>query len=186
MINFSFLKPSSGCFPQNPRDYLDPSQTAAIWHNQNITPLLGLQSRLSSDQRKVLGIQSQNKWLEIDLAAKKLLAHQGSDLLLTAPINTGRYFPTPIGEYFIFQKYLSVDLSGGSRLSQTYYYLPNVPYTLYFTPQLAIIGSYWSENFGGESGFGCIEVAPEIAETLYYWADSPTTSSSPGTKVVIH
>jgi len=175
-----------GCSSKNSRNYFDPSQTAAIWQNQNISPLLGLKNNLSVDKQRILGIESQDKTIEINLSRKKLIARQGDKVILETSINIGKYVNSPQGEFSISNKYLSVDLSGGSGLNQTYYYLPNVPYALYFQPEFAIIGSYWSKSFGQESGFGCIEVPLDQAETLYYWVDSPSTSSSPGTKVVIH
>jgi len=67
----------AGCTAVNSRENFDPTLTNAVWQNQNVSPLLALQSRISPDRQKVLGIQSQDKWLEIDLAAKKLTAHQG-------------------------------------------------------------------------------------------------------------
>jgi len=186
IINISSPKKYPGCSPKNFRDYLDPSQTAAIWQDQNISPLLGLKNKLPVDKQKILGIESQDKTIEINLSQKKLIARQGDKIILETAINTGKYLNSPQGDFSISHKYLSVDLSGGSHLNQTYFYLPNVPYALYFKPEFAIIGSYWSKSFGQESGFGCIEVPLDQAETLYYWADSPTLSSSPGTKIVIH
>lgn len=185
IVNSTSPKNFAGCVPKETRNFFDPTLTAAIWQNQNIAPLQGLKNKLPEDKQKVLGIESQDKIIEINLAKKTLTAHQGDNQILETPVNIGKYFDTPVGEYSVLQKHLSVDLSGGSRLNQTYFYLPNVPYALYFNSQFAILGSYWSKSFNGTSGFGCLEVPLEAAETLFYWADSPASSSSPGTKVII-
>jgi len=188
---FTFVKAQSpakfaGCLPQNARNYFDPSQTTAFWQDQNINPLLGLKSKLKLDDQKVLGIQSQDKSIDIDLNQKKLTARQGDTLILETDINIGKFQATPVGEFSISVKHLSVDLAGGSHLSNTYFYLPNVPYALYFQQNFAIMGSYWSKSYGADSGFGCIEVPLDKAEILFYWADVPSTSSTPGTKINIH
>ncbi len=185
IVNLASPQNFPGCKPLNTRDRFDPSLTAAVWQNQNITPLLGLKNKLSVDQQKVLGIESQDKTIEISLSEKKLTAKKGNEIFLETPVNIGKYITTPVGDFSVIRKFLSVDLSGGSTLNKTYYYLPNSPFTIYFQDDFALIGAYWSKSFGGESGFGCIELPPREAEQLFYWADSSITSSSPGTRIKI-
>lgn len=176
---------SSGCRPAVFSVGPNPTQTTAIWQGRPLSPLLALSANLSLEKQKILGIQSQDKLIEIDLSEKTLTASQNGQTLISSQINIGKFSQTPVGEFQIFQKFPSVTLSGGSFLSKSNYYLPNVPYSLYFTPDFAIHGSYWSENFGTQSGFGCIELPIDQAELLYYWTDSPNSSSTPGTKVII-
>jgi lipoprotein-anchoring transpeptidase ErfK/SrfK len=59
------------------------------------------------------------------------------------------------------------------------YYLPDVPYVMYFADYLAIHGTYWHDNFGYPMSHGCVNLPTWAAEWLYYWAGY-------GTPVWIH
>ena len=86
-------------------------------------------------------------------------------------------------------------MEGGKKENNTYYYLPNVPYTQYFYKGYGVHGAYWHNNFGQPMSHGCINMAIPDAEKLFYWT-SPlvdqgqgivyASKDSPGTKVVIH
>ncbi len=86
-------------------------------------------------------------------------------------------------------------MSGGSQALGTYYYLPNVPYIMYFNRDFGIHGAYWHNNFGAPMSHGCVNLAIPDAEKLFYWA-SPVLPSgkhmvtpskeNPGTLVVVH
>lgn len=57
--------------------------------------------------------------------------------------------------------------------------LPGVPWNLYFTITGSVIhGAYWHNFFGGPASNGCVNMRPEKAKILYYWADL-------GTRVII-
>jgi lipoprotein-anchoring transpeptidase ErfK/SrfK len=57
--------------------------------------------------------------------------------------------------------------------------LPGVPWNLYFTVTGSVIhGAYWHNFFGGPASNGCVNMRPEKAKILYYWADL-------GTQVII-
>jgi lipoprotein-anchoring transpeptidase ErfK/SrfK len=59
------------------------------------------------------------------------------------------------------------------------YYLPNVPYTMYFYRGYAIHGTYWHHNFGTPMSHGCVNMYTPDAEWMFYF-------SSVGTLVNIH
>jgi lipoprotein-anchoring transpeptidase ErfK/SrfK len=84
--------------------------------------------------------------------------------------------PTPRGTFTIYKKtpsrYMQGPLPG---ISDQYYDLPGVPWTLYFTQEgAAIHGAYWHNNFGQRWSHGCVNVSLTEAETLYRWADVGT------------
>ncbi len=61
-----------------------------------------------------------------------------------------------------------------------YYYQPEVPWVLYFTPRgHAIHGVYWHSRFGTPSSHGCVGAPLRGAAILYEWAPV-------GTPIVIH
>jgi len=69
-------------------------------------------------------------------------------------------------------------MSGGNPAIHTYYYLPNVPYVMFFSnDQIAqsrgfsLHGTYWHDNFGHPMSHGCVNMRTADAETLYYWTN---------------
>ncbi len=169
-----------GCVPVNYTHNIN--QTVAFWMDKSLTPTQVIAGNFSDSPKTVLGAASGQKWIEIDLTKQILIARQGSNIFLQTPVSTGLYNRTPVGNFHILNKYPSVTLEGGSHLNQTYYYLPNVPYSQYFTDKFSFRGSYWHQDFGYRVGFGCIDMPIEAARQLYYWTD---TRDSP-TRLIIH
>jgi lipoprotein-anchoring transpeptidase ErfK/SrfK len=54
------------------------------------------------------------------------------------------------------------------------YYLPDVPYTMYFYKDYGIHGTYWHDNFGTPMSPGCINMSKDDAEIVYNWAEVGT------------
>jgi lipoprotein-anchoring transpeptidase ErfK/SrfK len=114
------------------------------------------------------------KWIEVDLSKQRLYAHEGQNTVLTAVVSTGtRSYPTVTGRFRIYAKYRSTPMSGPG------YYLPNVPYTMYFYGGYAIHGTYWHNNFGTPMSHGCVNMKTPEARWLFNWAPK-------GTLVVVH
>jgi lipoprotein-anchoring transpeptidase ErfK/SrfK len=97
--------------------------------------------------------------------------------------------PTVVGQFRIYWKLLASDMAGPG------YYLPGVPYTMYFYRGYALHGTYWHNNFGRPMSHGCVNLRTADAQWLFNWSDpslpagvSQTQSSSanPGTLVVVH
>lgn len=186
---------SLGCAPKVFGN-MDPTETVAIWNDREIVPPQSLSSlSVSPPGREVLGSTTGNKWIEIDLAAQKLIAHDGDKVFLETPISSGLYNQTPVGEYHLLLKSRSVKIEGGSRLRSNYFYLPNVPYAMYFTQDFGILGAYWQSEFGSPIGHGCIHTPVSQAQKLFSWVDPQIATDSawisssdttPGTRVVVH
>lgn len=119
-----------------------------------------------------------SKRIIVDRSEQKLYAYDGEALFMEVPISTGLLLtPTPRGTFTIFKKtpsrYMQGPLPG--LPSDQYYDLPGVPWNLYFTQQGAVIhGAYWHNSFGHTYSHGCVNLSPEDAERLYYWADVGT------------
>jgi len=126
----------------------------------------------------VLGVNTNNKRIEVDLTNQRLYAMENEQRVMEFPISSGKWGRTPTGNFEIWTKLVSTKMSGGSKALRTYYYLPNVPYTMYFynseipkSRGYGIHGAYWHDNFGHPMSHGCINMRPEDAKTLFYWAD---------------
>jgi lipoprotein-anchoring transpeptidase ErfK/SrfK len=59
------------------------------------------------------------------------------------------------------------------------FYLPDVPYTMYFYEGYGIHGTYWHNNFGHPMSHGCVNMRTSEAEWMFNWA-------SVGTLVNVH
>ena len=127
-------------------------------------------------QRKVL---NKNGWL-VHYGVKQgdslrmLYAYDGETLVNSFLVSTGTYLhPTVTGQFHIYVKYRYTLMTGPG------YYLPDVPYTMYFYEGYGIHGTYWHNNFGHPMSHGCVNMRTSEAGWLYEWA-------SVGTLVNVH
>jgi lipoprotein-anchoring transpeptidase ErfK/SrfK len=144
----------------------------------------------------VLGSKSsKEKRIEVDLTAQKLYAYEGGKQKMKFDVSTGKWFETPTGEYRIWSKLKYTLMTGGSKENDTYYYLPNVPYTMYFYKGYGIHGTYWHNNFGHPMSHGCVNMRTSDAEKLFYWANPPlpenvnyinANENNQGTRVIVY
>jgi L,D-transpeptidase catalytic domain len=104
------------------------------------------------------------KWIDIDISNQWLTAYEGDTPVFGAAVSTGiDGYNTPTGDYEILWM-LDYETMVGED-----YYLPDVPYVMYFAPYLAIHGTYWHENFGWPSSHGCVNLPVWAAGWLYDW-----------------
>lgn len=122
------------------------------------------------------------KTITVDRSEQRLYAFDGDELFLDSAISTGlELTPTPRGTFTIFKKTPSRYMQGPlpNLVDRQVYDLPGVPWNLYFTDGGAVIhGAYWHNSFGSRYSHGCVNLPPEVAHTLYTWADL-------GTKVIV-
>ena len=50
------------------------------------------------------------------------------------------------------------------------YYLPDVPFIMYFYKGYGLHGTYWHNNFGQPMSHGCVNMPTPEAEWAYNWA----------------
>lgn len=150
----------------------------------------------------VLGETSNGeKWIEVNLSEQKLTAHDGDKVFLETPVSTGlAHTSTPVGEFRIWSKLKATKMEGGE--GRSYYYLPNVPYVMFFENSAvpgykgySLHGTYWHNDFGRPRSHGCVNLPTPIAEQLFYWVNPIVTEGksmvraaldNPGTRIVIH
>ncbi len=172
-----------------------------LFHGEKVTPPV---ASSFSPITEVLGTRdSREKRIEVDLTNQKTYAFEGNKLVYTFTVSTGLWGYTPTGEFTIWTKVRSQLMQGGSKELGTYYYLPNVPYVMFFYNDeiekmrgFSFHGAYWHNNFGHPMSHGCINMRNEDAKTLYEWAtpvvtnpkawSTPATAQNPGTKVIIY
>ena len=112
------------------------------------------------------------KWISIDLGRQHMTAWEGKDMILNAPVKTGKYgWATPAGTYRIFEKVPNERMSGPD------YDLLDVGWAQYFTrSRIAIHAAYWHYNYNGRPGsHGCVNTPEELAKALFMWSPVGTT-----------
>ena len=120
------------------------------------------------------GVYPNERWFDINLSTQRMYAYDGNQLVKTFIVSTGLPgTPTVTGRFRIYVKYTSTLMAGPG------YYLPNVPWTMYFYNGYGIHGTYWHNNFGYPMSHGCINMRNEDAKWAFYFA-------SVGTLVNIH
>jgi lipoprotein-anchoring transpeptidase ErfK/SrfK len=119
-----------------------------------------------------------------------MTAYEGNTPVFETLVSTGLpNTPTVAGRFRIYLKLSATDMAGPG------YYLPDVPYTMYFHRGYALHGTYWHHNFGQPMSHGCVNLRTEDAKWLFDWA-SPllppkatsvrASDANPGTLVVVH
>jgi len=113
-------------------------------------------------------------WIDVDLTHQTAYAFSGRTLERSFLVSTGTWlYPTVTGQYHIYVKYLYADMAGPG------YYLPDVPYVMYFYDGYSLHGTYWHNNFGTPMSHGCVNFSIEDAGWIFDFV-------SVGTLVYIH
>lgn len=113
-------------------------------------------------------------WLDVDLSQQRMYAYEGDTLVNSFIVSTGTWqTPTVVGSFKVWVKLRASDMSGPG------YYLPDVPYVMYFYKDYGIHGTYWHNNFGTPMSHGCVNLSIPDAEWVYNF-------SSVGTVVNVH
>jgi len=197
----SYLVGSScGCGMPSPEETgeFDYEVQKAIFNNQvvatDVGELLASLGLPVIGEPVVLGVTSEDRWIEIDLSDQRLYAHESDKIAYNFAVSTGKHWtPTPTGEFRIWIKLKYAKMSGGSGSS--YYYLPNVPYIQYFHRDYGLHGAYWHNNFGQTMSHGCVNLSIPDSQNLFYWTSPPVpagenrvypSKDNPGTRVVVH
>ena len=123
-----------------------------------------------------------NKLLEVNISTKRMYAYQNGKLVNTFLVSAGAPgTPTPIGQFKIYAKYPTQNISGYNANGSSYY-LPNVQWIDDFYQSDAIVGNNWSPTtyFGSiNSSHGSVGIVNSDAEWIYNWAPI-------GTTVIVH
>lgn len=109
------------------------------------------------------------RWIEVDLAEQILAVYQDHRLVYATVIASGlEPFYTRPGTFQIFKK-IEAELMRNNDPSD-FYYLENVPWTMYFDGARALHGAYWRTRFGYPQSHGCVNLSVGDAHWLYNWA----------------
>ena len=90
------------------------------------------------------------RWIDVNLSEQRVYAYEGDTIVNSFIVSTGTWqTPTVTGKYKIWIKLRSAKMSGPG------YYLPDVPFIMYFYKGYGLHGTYWHNNFGTPMSRGC-------------------------------
>lgn len=115
---------------------------------------------------------SNGRWIEVNLEEQTLMVYDNSQMVFATMVSTGvdPFFTKP-GVHRIYEKKPAETMSGdfsGDRSG--YYYLEDVPWTMYFDELRALHGAYWHTLFGYGRSHGCVNLSIGDSRWLYDWA----------------
>jgi len=109
------------------------------------------------------------RWIDVDLAEQTLAVYDDYQLVFATVIASGLepYYTRP-GLFQIYSK-KETETMRNSDLTD-FYYLDNVPWTMYFDKARALHGAYWRTRFGYPQSHGCVNLSVGDSHWLFNWA----------------
>lgn len=112
---------------------------------------------------------NRGKSILVSVSDQRIYAYEDGELVRSHIVSTGLpETPTVLGDYSVYVKYVADDMSGPD------YFLPQVPWTMYFYQGYAIHGTYWHNSFGRPMSRGCVNLPPDEAEWFFNFAQVGT------------
>ena len=113
------------------------------------------------------------RWIEVNLYDQTASVYDNYQLVFATMVATGaKPLYTRPGLFKIFKKKPLETMQGATTADRSdYYYLEDVPWTMYFDEARALHGAYWRAWFGYEGTHGCVNFSIGDAAWLYQWAN---------------
>lgn len=110
------------------------------------------------------------RWISIDLYEQVMIAYEGSRPVFATLISSGlEKWSTNEGLFHVYIRYPRTIMSGADGLPE-FYYLEEVPWTMYYDNDIAVHGAYWHDGFGYRRSRGCVNASLTDAAWLYEWS----------------
>jgi lipoprotein-anchoring transpeptidase ErfK/SrfK len=105
------------------------------------------------------------RWIDVDLTNQRVYAYEGDTIVNSFIVSTGTWrTPTVTGKFKVYIRLRSGSMRGPG------YFLPDVPYIMYFHKSYGLHGTYWHNNFGTPMSHGCVNLSIDDAAWLYNWS----------------
>ena len=114
------------------------------------------------------------KWIEVDLFEQTLAAYEGERMVYATLISSGRTgTSTPPGMYRLWAKVREGKMSNSDVEdgSPAWYFIEDVPWTMYFHEGYSLHAAFWHDAFGFTRSHGCVNLSPRDSLWLFNWAD---------------
>jgi lipoprotein-anchoring transpeptidase ErfK/SrfK len=115
------------------------------------------------------GSNGATRWIDVNLAEQTLAVYDHEQLVFATVIASGQEpFWTKPGLFQIQQKKATETMRNNDPTD--FYYLEDVPWTMYFDGPRALHGAYWRTRFGYPQSHGCVNLSVGDAHWLFDWA----------------
>ncbi len=113
------------------------------------------------------------RWIEVNLEQQTIAVYDNRRLAYATVVSSGvDPFWTQPGLFQIYKKKEIETMSGAFEADRSdYYYLEDVPWTMYYDQARALHGAYWHTLFGYTRSHGCVNLSIGDAKWLFEWAD---------------
>jgi len=131
------------------------------------------------------------RWIEVNLYEQTLTVYENNRLVFATLVGTGYdpYYTQP-GLFQIYEKKELETMTGAFETGKAdYYFLENVPWTMYYDGPRALHGAYWRQRYGYELSHGCVNLSvgdsawlfewAEVGDWVYVWDPSGNTPTDP-------
>jgi lipoprotein-anchoring transpeptidase ErfK/SrfK len=143
---------------------------------------------ISNAELEPINPQAEDKRIIVDVTYQTLSCYEESREVYFCRVSSGAKFDmfgnpvdawaTPLGQYRISVKYMSLQMSGGTTGAG--YDLPGIGWTSIFaTGGVAIHSTFWHNNYGDAMSHGCVNITPEDAKWIFRWS-APLVPYDPG------
>jgi hypothetical protein len=110
-------------------------------------------------------------WVSVDLYEQIVIAYEGETPVFATLISSGMAdWPTNEGLFHIYLRFKR-DLMSGGEEQEDFYYIEEVPWTMYFDDEIALHGAYWHDGFGFRRSHGCVNLSVTDAHWIFQWAE---------------
>lgn len=132
------------------------------------------------ESRKIAAVSPNNtppdgvtngRWIDVNLAEQTIAVYDNQQMVFATVMASGLDpMWTRPGLFQIYQK-KEVETMSGDQGSPDYYYLEDVPWTMYFDKARALHGAYWRARLGYAQSHGCVNMTIGDAHWLFNWAN---------------
>lgn len=119
-----------------------------------------------------VGVEN-GRWIEINLFEQTIAVYEDNQMVFATLVSSGLpgWWTRP-GLFQVTEKLTSTPMSGSFEADRSdYYYLQDVPWTMYYDESRAFHGAYWHNSFGYQRSHGCANLSPADSFWLFDWAD---------------
>jgi hypothetical protein len=113
------------------------------------------------------GIEPDEHWIHVDLSEQTLVAYIGDRPVFATIVSTGKEpGMTPVGVHRIQSKFIVTSMRD-QPIEEEAYSIEDVPWTQYFSNNVALHGAFWHGGFGLVRSHGCVNLSPSDARWLF-------------------
>jgi hypothetical protein len=129
------------------------------------------------------------RWISVDLYEQVAIAYEDTSPVWATLVSSGLPdWSTDEGLFHVYLRYPRTVMSGADGQAD-FYYLEEVPWTMYFNDDTALHGTYWHDGFGYRHSHGCVNLSITDAHWLYNWMSPEfdfTISNDLGSAVFVY